>query len=214
VIILAIDVTTDSGGLALLRDGELFAERTLQSSTGYGQILFGALDEFLRSASVAIRDIDYFASASGPGTFTGIRVGLAAAKGMAEATGKGALGISNLRALAYYGTAVERTAVLDARRGELYWATYDSHLQLIGSEQVGREPEVSQQLVTQKADLLSTDKPVIIAPSHLASAVGHCAFGDVASGKSADPLLLDANYIRRNDANNAWLDRPEATSKT
>ena len=69
-----------------------------------------------------LEEIDCFAAASGPGSFTGVRVGLAAVKGLAEALGKPAVGISNLRALSLFGKAALRAVVLDARRGEVYGA--------------------------------------------------------------------------------------------
>ncbi len=70
--------------------------------------------------------VDCFAAASGPGSFTGVRVGLACVKGLAEALGKPAVAVSNLRAIASFGTAPWRAVVLDARRGEIYGAVYDA----------------------------------------------------------------------------------------
>ena len=72
--------------------------------------------------------MDCFAAASGPGSFTGVRVGLAAVKGLAEAAGKRVVAVSNLRALAFFGSAPLRATVIDARRGEVYAALYNSRL--------------------------------------------------------------------------------------
>ena len=81
--------------------------------------------------------MDAFASASGPGSFTGVRVGLTAVKGLAEATGRKVIAVSNLQALAWHGSRPLRAAVLDARRGEVYGGVYDAALQLVQEEVVG-----------------------------------------------------------------------------
>jgi tRNA threonylcarbamoyladenosine biosynthesis protein TsaB len=71
-------------------------------------------------------------------SLTGVRVGLAAAKGLAEAAGKRVVAISNLRALAFFGSAPSRATVIDARRGEVYAAVYNSRLELVMPEAVLR----------------------------------------------------------------------------
>src|SRR2546428_315180 len=85
---------------------------------------------------MAIQDVDGFAGASGPGSFTGVRVGLTAVKGLAEATGRQVVGVSNLKALAWFGTRPLRAAVIDARRGVIYGAVYNSSLEEVSREVV------------------------------------------------------------------------------
>src|SRR5580700_3073788 len=98
----------------------------LHAPKGFAQVLYGHLAELLERHAVKPGDIDCFAAATGPGSFTGVRVGLACVKGLAEAVGRPAVGISNLRAIASFGAAPLRAAVLDEHRGEVYGAVYDT----------------------------------------------------------------------------------------
>ncbi len=104
--ILAIDTTSEFGSLAVRRDGILGHELFLDSRDGFGHLLFPAIDEVLARAGLLLRDVDCFAGATGPGAFTGVRVDLASVKGLAEALGKPAAGISNLRALSTFGVGM------------------------------------------------------------------------------------------------------------
>jgi tRNA threonylcarbamoyladenosine biosynthesis protein TsaB len=178
VTILALDTTSEQGSLALRRDGATLAELTLHSANGYGHLIFQAIADLLRNSRVPLSEIDCFAAASGPGSFTGVRVSLAAVKGLAAALGKPAAGISNLRALAALGNL---TPVIDARRGDVYTAVYDAELRLVSPETI--EPGV----------------PIAQAASNLAAAVALCAERDGSAGWK-DPATLDANYVRRTDA--------------
>jgi tRNA threonylcarbamoyladenosine biosynthesis protein TsaB len=126
VKILALDTTSEFGSLALIRGNEVVAERLLRSPEGFSQVLFEQIHDLLAQAGWRLGDIDAFAAAAGPGSFTGVRVGLAAVKGLAESLGKSAAGVSNLEAVAWFGTAPLRAAVLDARRGQIYGGLYDS----------------------------------------------------------------------------------------
>ena len=145
-----------------------------------------------------MNDVDCFAAACGPGSFTGVRVGLAAVKGLAEATGKPVAGVSNLQALAWFGTAPLRACVLDARRGEIYGALYNSKLELISGEKVNHFPDWCVSLPNGELEFISTDftpfRPalsgtrfenmtVINAPRSLAGAVGRIAATRFSAGR-------------------------------
>jgi tRNA threonylcarbamoyladenosine biosynthesis protein TsaB len=219
VTILALDLTSEYGSLAVLRHGHIIAEGSIHSKDGFAHLIFSAIDEILRRAEMPLTEVDCFASASGPGAFTGVRVGLAAAKGLAEALGKRAVGVSNLRALAAFGSTPLRAVVLDARRGEVFSAVYDSSLRPLTAESVGQlasflgslsgEPG---EVITQTADWLRpalegtrwADLPAVEAPRALAPAIARCAEIDLQNGTSGDPAALDANYVRRSDAELFW----------
>src|SRR5438552_17176654 len=124
-VILALDTTHEYGSLALARAGETLEEELIHEPSGFSRILFGRIERLLARHGVAVGDIDCFAAASGPGSFTGVRVGLACIKGLAEALGKPAVGVSNLAAMARCGNAALRAPVIDAHRGEIYGAVYD-----------------------------------------------------------------------------------------
>src|ERR1051326_9540388 len=94
--VLAIDVTGDRGSIALVSERGLIEEAELDSPDGFAHVLFPAIEGLLEHCGVRMDQVDAFASASGPGSFTGVRVGLAAVKGLAEASGKKAAAVSNL----------------------------------------------------------------------------------------------------------------------
>lgn len=220
--ILAVDTTTEFGGIALLRGSELIDEVLLHSPEGFGQILFANVERLLARHGWKADDFDCFAAAAGPGTFTGTRVGLAAVKGFAEAVGKPLVAVSNLAAVASFGTAAMRAAVLDARRGEIYGAVYSSSLALISQEIVAKFPVWLESLPSGDLEFLSPDfepfrhalagtrfehAPVRQTPRCLAAAVGRIADRRFAEGLAEDPALADANYVRRSDAELFWKDR-------
>ena len=127
----------------------------LHAPEGFGHVLFGHI------AATARKERDHGASNGmlrrgvGPGSFTGVRVGLAAAKGLAEATGKRMVAVSNLRALASFGSAPLRAVVIDARRGEVYAAVYNSQLELVIPEAVLKFEDWLAQLPA-RCELIST----------------------------------------------------------
>ena len=112
-MILAIDTTQEFGSVALLCGDELL-ETPLYAENGFGQILFGAIAAILERSGRRLQDVDRFAAASGPGSFTGVRIGLACVKGLAEANEKPVAAISNLQAIAAFGSG-ERRAMCSTR---------------------------------------------------------------------------------------------------
>jgi tRNA threonylcarbamoyladenosine biosynthesis protein TsaB len=208
-LILSIDTTHEFGSLALTRDGTLVEEVPLDSPDGFGHVLFAHLDALLQRHECPVDRIDCFATAVGPGSFTGVRIGIACIKGLAEATGKPVVGVSNLEAIATFGTRPLRAAVLDARRGEIYGAVYDAEGRLVQDEVVAKLP-VWLAGLPDCVEFISTDftqmgdAPVTPAPSALAAAIGRIAHRRLEAGQAIDPALLDANYVRRSDAELLW----------
>jgi len=201
-LILALDTTRETGGLALMRGGELLEDLELHAPSGFAHVLYGHLRDLLDRHSVKLQEIDCFAAASGPGSFTGVRVGLACVKGLAEAAGKPALGISNLQALAWYGTAPLRAVVMDARRGEVYAAVYDDCLNPVFPEVVIQLPDWLAAL-PQAVEMIALEEK---APRGLARAIAAIATAMYQRGQAQDPAALDANYVRRSDAELFWKD--------
>jgi len=222
VTILAIDTTSELGSIAVRKNGETVIDRPLHSPDGFAHTIFQAIDRLLRDAGVPLNEIDCFAAASGPGSFTGLRVGLSAVKGLAEATGKRVAGVSNLRAMASFGNGPVRAVILDARRDEVFVAVYDAELRSIETETVSKLaawldtlslPEY-EFVVAEGApfrELLEgtrfTGMPYVEAAASLADAVARCAQIDGELGRWLDPASLDANYVRRSDAELFWKDR-------
>jgi tRNA threonylcarbamoyladenosine biosynthesis protein TsaB len=214
-VILSVDTTSEFGSIALTEGDRTIEEIPLHSPDGFGHILFQRIEQLLARHNVKVDQMDCFAAASGPGSFTGVRVGLTAVKGLGEATGKQVVAVSNLRALAFFGTAPLRATVLDARRGEVYGAVYNDRLEIVSAEVVMKFPAWLETLPKNGFEFLAVDFspfrasvdpniPVITAPRSLAAAIGHIAFTEYKHGRASDPVEIDANYVRRSDAELFW----------
>lgn len=218
--ILAIDTSGEHGSLAILQ-GTRLTETALHAPEGGGHSshLFAAIEALLGRAGLGLAEIDCFAAASGPGSFTGIRIALSAAKGLAASLDKPMVAISNLEALAWFGEAALRAPVIDARRGEIFGAVYDAAIRPVQPEVVA-EPGAWLAALPQDADLeiVTTDAallegrtpslpPLFIAPAgKLARAIAYLATHRYLAGLAVDPALVDANYVRRSDAELHWTD--------
>lgn len=127
--VLAVDTTASSGSVALLEDRRLVGEIAGESGTTHSARLLGAVDHLLRAEGLAIADIGAFAVAAGPGSFTGIRIGLSTVKALAFASGKPIVPVSSLRAaalkLALAGAPLV-CPVFDAKKGEVYTALFET----------------------------------------------------------------------------------------
>src|SRR6516162_4618503 len=127
MLILALNTTDDHGGTALYRGAESLAATANESSTTYSISLFQMVGELLRRASLSLSDIELFAVAHGPGSFTGIRIGVAAAQAWGTAFSRPVRGISVLEAMAEEARPDGRLAlpILDARRGEFFLSLFE-----------------------------------------------------------------------------------------
>jgi tRNA threonylcarbamoyladenosine biosynthesis protein TsaB len=216
-LVLGIDTTTVIGSLALAENDTVIEEASLHSTDGFGHSVFDHISAVLGGRGLRLADVALFAAAAGPGSFTGVRVGLAAAKGFAAALGKPAAGISNLRALASLGKGGRRAAVLDARRGEIYGAVYDADGQAIVPETVAPFDAWLDALPDEETCFVFMDATPfaaaldasrfagaarIIASRGLAGAVARLGWRE-----PKDPALVDANYVRKADAELFWQDR-------
>jgi tRNA threonylcarbamoyladenosine biosynthesis protein TsaB len=126
MLVLALDTTTRAGSVALIRDGEVLDVHVGDAALTHAARLPGDLLEVLRRRGLDLADVDLFAVAAGPGSFTGLRIGIAAIQGLAFATRRPVVGVSALEALAR--GADDRAplvgAWMDAQRGEVYAQLY------------------------------------------------------------------------------------------
>jgi len=138
VKLLAVDTSTLTAGVALL-DGERVLERRERVTT-HSERLLPLVDELMREAGLQPGDLDGVACAAGPGSFTGLRIGLATAKGLCFATGKPLVLVSSLAALAARAPAGPTVcATIDAFKGEVYAGLFvveDALPRPLGDEQV------------------------------------------------------------------------------
>jgi tRNA threonylcarbamoyladenosine biosynthesis protein TsaB len=228
VLILAVDTSSPHGSLAVLRDENLIGVISTHTDETYSSRMFRHLDFLLRDLSLELNQFDLFAVDAGPGSFTGLRVGLTAAKGWAEVYKKPAAAVSGLEAVAFQARSVAPilVPVLDARRGQFYFAFYRSTptgRALDGEERVSSPEEFIDMLkararnssfciVTVDPNLVtdvlsqfeSRQGEIEIVSPVLAPAIGRIGYARAQSGQLSDALSLDANYVRRSDAELHW----------
>ena len=240
MLILAMDTTSEHGGVALYRDLNCLASIHNTGSTGFSVTLFQMADQALAEGGaklsgqpIPLRDVDLFAAANGPGSFTGIRTGLAAVQGWATALGRPVMGVSILAAMAQEACFQTEWAasIMDARRNEFYLGLYrressedGDYLSQDGDGMVLNHEEVwkfladqlsqsksltcigrDQDVATQalRADL-PTSIPWQTVSGFLAGTIARMGLEAHRHGKLQSPAQLDALYIRRPDAEVNW----------
>ncbi len=230
MICLSLDTTTRDGGVALLRDDRVLEERRGDPTRSQAERLPTALVDLLRAHDLAIRDVDVFAVAAGPGSFTGLRIGIATVQGLAFVARRPAIAVSALDALAHIaaldvvpGTVV--AAWIDAQRKDVYAARYRVHdaapftperLTSIADPMVGAPAEVldawagdnAVPLVVvgdgavRYADEIAERVPRarVAGAPPLAGAIGRLAIVRVQRGEVGHPAAIQPLYVRRPDA--------------
>jgi tRNA threonylcarbamoyladenosine biosynthesis protein TsaB len=236
MLILAIDTSTRVGSIAFLQDGQVLDEISSRDEPPYSMRLFRDLALLQSRAQFHTDQIDVFAVGAGPGSFTGLRVGLTAVKAWAEIHGKPIAAVSGLEAIAAQANGGQPQAgmemlapYLDARRGQVFGSIYrrvagsSTVVELVGDEAILSAEEflslVKRNLGAAHSLLVSPTPDVLpralvdsILPGTrieevsaiLAPVIGRLAFDRASCGKLVDPLGLDANYIRRTDAEVFW----------
>lgn len=127
MIVLAIDSTAVSGSVAVCRDEELLGEFTLNVGNTHSETLLPMVESVLKACGMTVSDVDVFACDEGPGSFTGVRIGIATAKGIAFGTGAKCLAVSSLLGLAANCADLEGALLcpcVDARCGRIYTALF------------------------------------------------------------------------------------------
>jgi tRNA threonylcarbamoyladenosine biosynthesis protein TsaB len=127
VRVLGIDTATRHASIGLCEDDRILIERTDKAARSHATSTLPLIEQLLADAGLPVGDIDVIAVSAGPGSFTGLRIGLSIAKGLACATGARLVGVSTLEALA--GVVQDRSGtlctLLDARKGEVYTACFE-----------------------------------------------------------------------------------------
>lgn len=231
MITLAIDTCEARGSVAVRRDGVLVAGETHADVSDYSAWLLPAVGRALLVAGTKMEQIALFAAATGPGSFTGLRVGLTTVKAWSEVYGKHVVGVSRLEAMA---RSVGKSAVgfiaacYNAQRGQLFAALYERLPNLLRpvddelvvsphefveyvNQKAGErpvlwvslDPDLIADLEVLKGRLTLGDSLELCSPE-LASMIGALAEERAARGEFSDSLALDANYVRRSDAEIFW----------
>ena len=125
--VLAIDTSGPVAGCAVMVDGRIVHQIAMNHGLTHSETIMPAVDAALEAAGLTPADVDVFAAVAGPGSFTGVRIGVCAAKGLGHAVGKPCCAVHALEALAmnFYGFDGLCCPILDARRGQVYCAAFD-----------------------------------------------------------------------------------------
>lgn len=126
MIILGIDTSCEQASCAVFKDGEIWERRSKPDKKKHSETLMPMVDEFLKVKGIRVTDIDLFAVSGGPGSFTGLRIGMAAIKGMAYTVKKQVAVIKTLDILAnsFKSSAETVCPMIDARNNQVYTAIY------------------------------------------------------------------------------------------
>lgn len=127
MLILAFESSAKPASAALVKDGQLLSQYMQCSALTHSRTLLPMAEDMLKNAELRLSDVDLIAVAHGPGSFTGIRIGVATVKGLAWAAEKPCVGVSTLEAMAWHGLAAGGyiCPVMDARRSQVYNALFE-----------------------------------------------------------------------------------------
>ena len=227
--ILALETSAKSVSCAVVEDGAPLASAYQCTGLTHSRTLLPMVDAMLKNADLTIDDMDAIAIAAGPGSFTGLRIGIAAVKGLAWAADKPCLGISTLEAMAENIAHLSGLVVgaMDARRAQVYNAIFEAAAGELRRLTEDRAISIEELY----ADLAKIDKKIILVgdgaalcyttlserlpglclmPEHLrqqrASGVALAAWAMYQRGECADAAALRPNYIRLSQAERARME--------
>jgi tRNA threonylcarbamoyladenosine biosynthesis protein TsaB len=221
--VLAIDTSTMFGGVAVMDDlSGLIVEVRLNVKSTYSERLMTTVDYALKKSGYKLSDIDFFAVSTGPGSFTGLRIGLSTVKGFAYTTGKPVVSVPTLEALAYNFPfcLYPVCTLLDARKKEVYAALFkwesEGFIRLISEDSIRIDRFLERlsvekviftgdgailykdkilSLLGEKAIFASPDK-MLPSPANVAS----IGMKKALNGEFSEPISLIPSYIRRSEA--------------
>ncbi|MBI5205151.1 MAG: tRNA (adenosine(37)-N6)-threonylcarbamoyltransferase complex dimerization subunit type 1 TsaB [Nitrospirae bacterium] len=228
--ILAIDTSTMLGGIAVMDELNLIAETRLNVKSTHSERLMTEIEHCLKQSSLKISDIDVFAVAIGPGSFTGLRIGVSTVKGLSYATGKPIVSVPTLDALAlnFPYSRYPVCTMLDARKKEVYAALFgwdnDNFKKLINETSVNPEEFIRYALHAARYDkFIFAGEGAVIYKDKIIEVMGEKAVfaspektvpspANVASlgmkkalrGEFSEPVSLAPVYIRRSEAEVKW----------
>lgn len=229
--ILAVDTATKTCSVAVVDEVSVISEYTVNHNDTHSRFLMGMIREILDISHLSVKALDGFAVTIGPGSFTGLRIGLSAVKGLALATGKPLVGVSTLEALAFQVSATDKLIcpVMDARRKEVYSACYRYR-------GINLEPVRAPMAVNPVKAVENINEPCILVGDGAllyqepiknrlgdmaifadctrniirASAVGHIAMNRFKSNDTDDAALIEPFYIRKSDAEKTLKTNPSS----
>lgn len=229
-MLLAIDTATLASSVALVSAGKVAAEVSVYNRKNHSEQLMPHIQQLLEMAQAKRTDITAIAVSIGPGSFTGLRIGLATAKALAYVWKVPLTGVPTLAAQAYGCFAPNSLLcpLLDAQKGNVYQALYSwdqSRLQVLLPPRVIHHQEAIDQLASQKQPVMMLGEgaelfydaiskaghPLYLAPPHVivsrAASVALLGWDLLQQGHTQDVMALEPLYIRRSEAEVLWEQR-------
>lgn len=221
MLVMGIETSTMQGGVALVSGQGVLCEYMLNVRATYSERLLPLIERALQDAGITLSHVEAFAVAVGPGSFTGLRIGLSTAKGLAVAGGRPLVGVSTLEAMAWTlpFCAHQICPILDARKGELYGALFryegDRLVRLMDDAAVAPDRLFSQiqqptvflgdGVTTHEGLLRSQLKELALLPplagrGGRAAAVAELGRRRVLRGDREDIARLTPHYLRPSEA--------------
>ena len=231
MFILGIETSTKTGSVAVVSENGVIAEYTLNIEVTHSERLMSTVDRVLKDTGLTMSDMDGFGVAIGPGSFTGLRIGLSTVKGLAFVTGKPVAAVPTLRALAWNlpYPAYPVCPMLDARKKEVYAALYRYDGASIAQEMPEATISISRlaERITEKTVFTGEaahiyrgeiekifEERALFAPLSASvpsgASVAELALDMIKSSRHMDPDNLTPLYIRRPEAEVAWEKRQKS----
>ena len=230
--ILAFETSAKAGSVALLENGTLLAENYCNTGLTHSQTLMVMAEDLLKSCDLTVKNVDAVAVAAGPGSFTGVRIGVAAAKGLAWGGDLPCYGVSTLESMALQLGAYDGYVlpVMDARRSQVYNAIFlaeGGKLTRITEDRAIALADLAEEIkIFQKPIFLVGDGAkvcynalneavpnLVMPPEHRmhqrAAGVALAAEKAIAAGESGDGAAMTPNYLRLSQAERERLAKLE-----
>ena len=234
--ILAFESTAKAASVALCEDEFLIAQSYQNSGLTHSTTLMPMAEDLLKNCGVALKDVDCLAVAVGPGSFTGLRIGISTVKGLAWGAEKPCVGVSTLEAMAWPLAHMDGIlcCAMDARRKQVYNALFRAEGgslerlcpdRAISLEELAAEREKSEKvqiMVGDGAELCYNDaerrgQRLVLAPPHLrfqsAWGVARAALERARAGETVSGGELAANYLRLSQAERERLEKQKETKE-
>lgn len=231
MIALGIDSSSIVSTIAVLSEGKLLAEYIVNNRKTHSEKMMGVLDQVLEDSGITLDDIDVIGVSKGPGSFTGIRIGMACAQGIAHGLNKPMIGVNSLDGLAYnlMGDKALICPMIDAQRNEVYTSLYNwdgqsvkrlweyklikiqelyEHLRDKNSDVIvlGDGAYLLKEIMEEKdLDNISFSHPIFSMPR--ASSIAAIALQEFILGKKDDCFSIKPFYIRKSNAEEKWEER-------
>ena len=218
MLILGTDTSSKAAAAAIMKDGKVICEYTLNIDNTHSEKFLPLIEQMLKDTSLSYEDIDVFACGLGPGSFTGIRIGVATVKGLCGAIGKKAVGVSSLQALAYNAEGFKGMIcpTVFARADEVFCAVYNEDMTEFVAPSVMKISELCEMLSGKSVmflgdgaerfaeEIKTSSKDFAVAPQNLSITRGGsvCRVAEKMANeeKFVDDTQLVPVYLRQSQA--------------